>query len=244
MFASDALLLIGHGSARYPDAARVLHVHAAALRGAFKQVEVGLLNGEPSVAAALARIGAPVIRAVPFFMEAGYFTNTAVPRALGADPRVRIAAPVGTHDGLAAVVQRLAERACQAMGAAPGDAAVLLVGHGSAKAPGRALALHRCARLVESANRFARVQAACLEEAPYLPDALALSRDRPAVVVGFFAGEGMHVRDDVPGALAAERTRRQTGLAFAGCVTDDPEVAGIIAERAAAADGAATPLRA
>lgn len=235
MLASDALLLIGHGSARYADAARVLLGHAEALRGAFRRVEVGLLNGEPSVAAALGRIEAPLVRVVPFFMEAGYFTNTAVPRALGADARLRIAAPVGTHDGLADIAQRLAMRACKDLDVAPQDAAMLLVGHGSAKAPGRALALHRCAALAASAKRFSAVGAACLEEAPYLAEALAGLRDRPTVVVGFFANAGMHVRDDVPGLLAIERGLRATPVAFAGCVTDDPEMVRIIVERASAA---------
>src|SRR5471032_1373537 len=74
---NETLLLIGHGSVRYPDAGHGMQRHAAALRadGHFAQVEVAVLNGSPSVAEALARIAAPVVRVVPFFMEDGYFSR-------------------------------------------------------------------------------------------------------------------------------------------------------------------------
>jgi sirohydrochlorin cobaltochelatase len=235
MGGEEGLLLVAHGSGRYADSARVLLGHAAVLResGRFVAVEVGLLNGAPSVAEALGRIAAPVVRVVPFFMEAGYFVRVAVPGALGGDARVVMCAPVGTHDGLAAVAEGQALRACAGLGVAADRAAVVVVGHGSARAPGRAAALSRCAGLVAACGRFGRVAVACLEEAPLLGDVLAGLRGWAAVaVVGFFAGEGTHVLDDVPGAVAAEVAVRGGGVVFAGCVTDDPGVVEIIAERA------------
>src|SRR5882757_21537 len=99
--AHDALLLIGHGSSRFPDAASALHRHADALRveRRFVQVEVALLNGAPSVADALGRIGAATIRVVPIFMEDGYFCRVAVPRAIAA------AVTTGQGPGAAMVVE-------------------------------------------------------------------------------------------------------------------------------------------
>ena len=83
--ANEALLLIGHGSLRYPDAGGVMLQHAEALRktNSLAQVEVALLNRAPSVPNALARIQTATIRVVPFFMEDGYFNQVAVPWALG-----------------------------------------------------------------------------------------------------------------------------------------------------------------
>jgi sirohydrochlorin cobaltochelatase len=232
------LLLIAHGSARYPDAARALHRHADTLRadGRFRQVEVALLNGAPSVAEALARIDAAEVRAVPFFMEAGYFTRQAIPRALAGDARVRLCAPVGTHDGIAGLIERQALAACAADGISSRTLAVLVAGHGSASAPGRALALHEHAARVGWTGLFARVDSACLEESPFVADALRGLRNHPVLVIGFFAGDGGHVRDDVPALVAAEQAARGTGgfpVRFAGSVTDDPAMTRIILDQAA-----------
>jgi len=237
VYTNAALLLIAHGSSRYPDAADVLHRHAAALRaeGTFRQVEVGLLNGAPSVAASLARIDAAEVLVVPFFMEAGYFTQEAIPRALGSDSRVRLCPPVGTHDGMAGLIERQALASCEAMDVPSRSTAVLVVGHGSASPPGRTLALHEHASRVGWTTLFARVDSACLEEPPFVAEALRALRHHPVVVIGFFAGEGGHVRDDVPALVAAEQAARGQGgpgVRFIGSVTDDPAMPRIILDQA------------
>lgn len=238
VFANDALLLIGHGSARYPDAARALHQHAAALhaRAAFRQIRVGVLNGTPTVAEALAGIDAAIIRVVPFFMEDGYFTRIAIPRLLPPDPRIRRCPPIGIHDGIQDIMTRQAHQACTALAISPNQAAILLVGHGSASAPGRALALQRHAARLAATATFATTISACLEEPPLLADALRALRAHPVIVIGFFANTGMHMRDDVPAAIAAEQAARGRAgqpVHFHGSVTDDPAMPGIIADQAA-----------
>lgn len=237
MITQHALLLIGHGSVRYPDQAAVLHRHAAALRsgGTFPRVEVGLLNGAPSVPESVTRIGDGPVRVVPFFMEAGYFTRAAIPRALGPDPRFHLCPPVGTHDGMAGLIERQALNACAALNVLPRTAAVLVAGHGSSSAPGQALALHRHAARIAWNAVFARVESACLEETPFIADMLAGLRAHPVVIIGFFAGQGAHVRDDVPALVAAEvALRGQNGppVHFCGAVTDDPAMTGIIRDQA------------
>jgi sirohydrochlorin cobaltochelatase len=238
--ANDALLLIGHGSIRYPDAGSTMRGHADALRalGHFAQVETALLNGAPSVAEAMARIDAATIRVVPFFMEHGYFSRVALPRALDTarashtgSPQIIICAPVGVHDGIAGLIERQALHACTALGVASHSAAILVVGHGSSSAPGRTLALHRHASRVAATELFARVEAACLEEAPFVSDALHGLRSHPVVVIGFFANHGGHVRDDLPALIAAEQAVREDtvqAVRFHGCVTDDPAMTEII----------------
>ena len=241
MFANDALLLIGHGSARYPDAASALHRHAGSLRadGPFRQVEVGLLNRTPAAAESLARIDAPRVHVVPFFMEIGYFTRVEIPRALGLtgpDPRFHLCPPVGMHDGMAGLIERQALAACATLGLPSRTAAVLVVGHGSATSPGGVLALHQHTARVGSTTLFARVESACLEEAPFVANVFPGLRGHPVVVIGFFAGDGAHVRDDVRLLVAAEqRARGCDGLAvrFQQSVTDDPAMTRIILDQAA-----------
>jgi sirohydrochlorin cobaltochelatase len=239
--AKDALLLIGHGSARYLDAGGALLRHADALResGRFAQVEVALLNGTAPVGEALARIGAAFVRVVPFFMEDGYFCRVAVPAALRGHPAL-FRPPVGVHDGMAGLIERQALGACDGLGVPSRAAAVLVVGHGSSSAPGQTLALHRHAARVAATELFARVEAACLEEAPFVADALAGLRAHPVVIIGFFANQGGHVRDDVPALVAAEQAARLGGLGggaghkvrFHGCIADDPMMVQIIVDQA------------
>jgi sirohydrochlorin ferrochelatase len=67
-------------------------------------------------------------------------------------------------------------------------------------------------------------------------EALRGLRAHPVVVIGFFAGDGGHVRDDVPALLAAELAMRGSGglpVVFHGSVTDDPAMTQIILDQAA-----------
>jgi sirohydrochlorin cobaltochelatase len=235
---NEALLLIGHGSPRYPDAADAMHRVAATLGegGHFAQVEAAVLNGSPSVAEALGRITAPVVRVVPFFMEEGYFSQVAVPMAVGAGTRIILCPPIGVHDGMTGIIERQALRACTDLGFPSHETAVVVIGHGSARTPGRNLVLHRHTARVASTTLFARVEAACLEEAPFVADTLASLRDHPVVVIGFFANHGGHVRDDVPDLIATEQQGRVRGVRFVGCVVEDAAMAAIVLDQASGAE--------
>lgn len=235
---TEALLLIAHGSARYPDAAGALHRHAEALRaGPFGQVEIGLLNGAPSVADALRRIAAPVIRAVPVFMESGYFTAVAVPRAVAGDARVRLCPPVGIHPDIASTMAAMGAAGCAAASLRTEETALLLVGHGSARTPGRPLALHDHAAAIRTTGRFGTVGWACLEEPPTLAEALRDHGSWPIVVVGCLAGEGTHARDDIAARIAAEQTLRGAAgpvLRYQGFVGEESALRDIILAQATA----------
>jgi sirohydrochlorin ferrochelatase len=234
-FCQDALLLAGHGSSHYTDAGRLLHRHAEALRtgGHFAEVAVGLLRGAPGMGEALASLCAPVIHVVPCFMEAGYFTRVAVPAALRGH-RLRdgqllhVCPPVGAHAGLARLIEGRALRAC---GVDPSSLSLVLAGHGSARAPGRFTLLHRHRTTLAAMQRFGQVRVSFLEEPPLLADVLAALRTSPTAVLGLFAGEGGHVRDDLPGLVAAEQACRGTGcppLWDLGTIADDPALPSII----------------
>lgn len=230
----EALLLVAHGATHYPDAARPVQQHAAALRGqrCFAEVGVGLLNGTPAVADALAALTSHVVHVVPVFMEQGWFVREAVPRALGTGGGhvLRFHEPVGVHPGMARLVAARVQRAC---GRDAPRFTVLLAGHGSARAPGRPLALHRHVAALAAEGRFAAVCAAFLEEPPLVADALRMLCASPVAVVGCFAGEGGHVRDDLPALLAAEQAQRGASgapLLDLGSIGDDPAMPDLILE--------------
>ncbi len=207
-----ALLLVGHGSDRHADAGAVLLAHADALAPHVDRVAVGLLNGTPSVSQALERLGGGPIDVVPLFMEAGYFTRVAVPQALGgADPaRFRLHPPLGAHPAIPGLI---AARA-------PADEALLLVGHGSARAPGRRQAAHAHAEALRATGRHPVVEIAFLEEPPDIARALARIGDRPVSVMGLFMQYGTHARDDLPALLTA--TRRWHPPRALGIIGEDP----------------------
>ncbi len=219
-FPNDALLLIAHGSERYPDAGRTALALADTLRarGHFAQIAVGFLNGRPSVADALASLARWPIHVVPFFMEDGYFVRVAVPNALAGTPDLRIYPPVGTHPGMVDVIRaRIGDRE---------GADIVLIGHGSAKSPGRRLALHDHARRLGARVAF-------LEEPPSLADVLRDATGPSIVAIGVFAGEGGHVRDDVPASIAAARAQYGDRPIYLGSIGGDAGMAELVLNRVA-----------
>jgi len=250
----EALLLIGHGSSRYPQAGRMLAEHARriAATGSYREIGMGLLNGTPTAAEALERLTAPLVRIVPFFMENGYFSRVAVPRALGlpaaatsgarvvhaaTGAQVLLCPAVGTHDDMADLIARRVLDGCAERGIAPASTSVVIVGHGSARSPGRALALHHHATRLTARSLFAAVAAACLEEPPFVATVLQGLRTHPVAVVGFFAAEGGHLRDDLPELIAAERAMRGSAggeINNLGPVADTPLLTRIILDQARA----------
>lgn len=216
MITRDALLLIGHGSTILPDAARPLLAHAEVIRasGRFAEVAVGMLLGEPNVAAVFATLTAPVVHVVPFFLEDGYITRIAIPDLIlpfaSASRVIRFCPPVGLHAGIATLLEARLLRHCEMFGIVPKSLSVLLVGHGSAKGPGRARALRRNAAALEAGGRFGWIRVAYLEEAPFAAEALASARGHVVAVVGYLVNEGRHAIKDLPWLIAEERAQRGT----------------------------------
>ncbi len=216
MFTQDALLLIGHGSSIVPDAARPLFAHADAIRkrGSFSEVKAGVLSGEPNAAAVFNTLTAAVVHVAPFFLDDGFFTRIAIPNLLlplACGSRVvRLCPPVGLHDGIPALLEARLLRHCELFGTDPKSLSVLLVGHGSARSPGRARALRRHATALERGGRFGWIRVAYLEEAPFVPESLSVTRGHVVAVIGYLVNDGMHATKDLPAMIAAEREQRGT----------------------------------
>ena len=216
MFSRDALLLIGHGSNRLPDAARPVLAHADAIRrmNRFGEVAAGMLLGAPNAAEVFDSLTSSVVHVVPFFLEDGYFTRMAIPDLLlsrvSSSQVLRFCPPVGTYDGISDAMARRVLKHCELFGIAPGTLTVVLVGHGSAREPGRARALKHHTATLESSGVFGRVKAAFLEETPRVAAALAGSRGHPVAILGYLANEGSHAMHDLPCLIAEERQARGT----------------------------------
>jgi sirohydrochlorin cobaltochelatase len=216
VFTRDALLLIGHGSERLPDAARPLLAHAEIIRetGRFAETKVAMLFGEPGLPSAVATLRAPVVHVVPFFLNDGYFTRIVIPNLLlplaSASRVIRFCPPVGSHDGVATLIEARLLDHCEMHGTDPKSISVLLVGHGSAQSPGRARTMQRHAATLETGGRFGWIRVAYLEEAPLVADALAGARGHVVAVVACLTNDGMHAAQQLPCLLAAERDERGT----------------------------------
>jgi len=247
VFARDALLLIGHGSNRLPDAARSLLAHAEVIRetGGFGEVKVGMLSGEPNVASVIGTLTASVVHVVPFFLNDGYFTRIAIPDLLlplaSASRVIRFCPPVGAHRGIATLIETRLLRHCDMFGIDPKSLSVLLVGHGSGKAPGRARTLLRHAATLETGGQFGWVRIAYLEEAPFVAEALASARGHVVAVVGCLANEGKHATKDLPCLIAEERDQRGTHwppVHDLGSIGDDEAMPQLIMDQVTAARSA------
>jgi sirohydrochlorin cobaltochelatase len=216
VFERDALLLVGHGSTVLADAARPLLAHAEIIRGSesFAEVKAGMLFGKPPAAASFASLTAPLVHVVPFFLDDGYFTRIAIPALLlplvSGSRVVRFCPPVGTHDDIAALLEARMLRHCETFDIDCKTVSVLLVGHGSAPNPGRARTLRRHAAALEARSRFGWIRIAYLEEPPFVPEALASVRGHVVIVIGYFVNEGIHVTNDLPSLIHAERAERGT----------------------------------
>jgi len=232
------LLLLGHGSARRPDAAAALgHLRdALAEHRQFAEVGIGYLAGAPDAAGALAGMMASRIYLLPCFIAAGYFSQVKLPDLLGlAGPLTRrgprtlcYCEPLGESPGLSELAAAQALREARRLGLAASGATLLLVAHGTPRHPGSAENARRHAAAIAATSTFATVAVAFIEEPPMLPDMLAALAGRDVILVGLFAAEGGHGGADVTAAIAGEQSRRgsATGLlAYAGAVGAEPGMA-------------------
>lgn len=206
-----AAVIVGHGERGGAGSNELLIRQAAAVDALGRPHNIrafaGVLNGSPSFEDALqtamtATVGPVLI--TPFFMSSGYFVETVLPRRIAeadAKHRCRVVGPFGDDPGLVPVMHKIATQHADSAGLDTSQARLLLVGHGSrsgapASARSTRLAASRLARLDE----FHCVDIAFLEEAPLVADVLTYCA-RPSVVMGFFSGDGLHAREDVPDAI-------------------------------------------
>jgi sirohydrochlorin ferrochelatase len=227
-----AVILAAHGDRGGDSPNATLLAHCAALRadGVFHSVAAGILRGEPvledSVRAALAS-GAKCLAVYPMFMAEGYFTRKVLTQRLAAleiPIDVHVLPPLGADPRLPDLMRADALAAAERAGVEAMTARLLIVGHGSKIGPASAEATRVVAAAIERAGGFGRVETAFLEEPEFLEDALRRNAASPAIVSGFFSGDGLHAAEDVPEAIA------ETGAAaiYAGSIGKSAHVTGMI----------------
>jgi len=169
----------------------------------YSDVQACFISKEPTLKSVLADLSPGPVQIYPLFMSDGYFVMQAIPQVLEADPgkrSVEIAAPVGLSPGLPRLVARHGEAAAQATGFFASDVRLMLVAHGSKSDPASRKAAQCVASALAMEKRFAGVELAFLEESPFLDDQIR-TVEGPVVVVGLFAGEGLHGGVDLPEAV-------------------------------------------
>lgn len=205
-----ALLLAAHGERRDgADNEGALQLAATlAARETAAAVAVGFLKGSPSIAEAVQRLSGYDLLVYPLFLADGYFTRKLLPRQLeeaGAFGRGRatcLLPPLGVDPALADLTLTEASAAAISRGWPTYRTNLVLLAHGSSNNPASRLATEQMAETLAARNIFARVRVAFLEERPSLGETVA-SLIEPVVVIGLFAGEGMHGGDDAPQLIAA-----------------------------------------
>ena len=241
-----AAVVVGHGERGGAFSNAILLGHADAVGASLPDIAVtaGVLSGTPTLEdalAAAARSGARHILVYPYFMAAGFFVNTKVPKRLseaGVAERCRVLAPLGADPGMPALIMRKAVALAEAdLGLAPAECRLLLVGHGSQVSRASAEATEAVARRLLAMNSFGAVATAYLEEPPELDDVITADT-RPTVVVGFFNVDGLHAGEEVPQAML----NAPAPVAYTGPVGALPEVAGLIANAIEAEVAALTRL--
>jgi AsmA protein len=211
---SVALVLAAHGDRGGSSRNEGLAAHVAALAGAnrYASVSGGVLNGEPSLEAALAHAdasGATQVIIYPMFMSVGYFVKTVLAErvsAAGLKTPTGILQPLGLDKRVPLLMLESALRGVKSAELDPATARLLVAGHGSKHGPENADSTKRAARSLAPHSPFARIETAFLEEQPFIADALE-NYSGTSVVAGFFSGDGLHASNDIPEAIKQSGAR-------------------------------------
>lgn len=224
------LLVVAHGERGGAAENRLVHNLVARLReaGLFARVEAGFIRSDPSIEDAAARLGTDALTVYPLFMSDGYYVRQAIPQRLGAvrgdAERAEILTPLGLDAALPPLVAEIAMEAAHGASLDPAAAHLLLVAHGSSKSGDSAAAARAVARRIDTAGDFASLTVCFLEEEPFL-QAVLKTVPGPAVLLGLFAGDGMHAAEDLPAAL---KRNGRGDVVLAGSLGTDPRLADLV----------------
>src|SRR5262249_2855574 len=138
--------------------------------------------------------------------------------------RIHVMPPLGLDPALASLAGDRATAAANLHNLPARDVTVILFAHGSTKDTASREACNLQAVELARRRQCGGVRIALLEEPPFLSGVLA-EISGPAIVVGMFAGEGLHGSGDAP-RMVAEAARRD--VIFAGNIGACSEIADIV----------------
>jgi sirohydrochlorin cobaltochelatase len=226
-FTDAALVLVGHGSTVNADSAATVYQHALELRrrGVFGEVLEAFWKIEPKLDSLWSRVAARRVFVVPLFVSAGYFTEEAIPGALGLRAEgatefarrqelggrlIHYCRPVGTHERMTELILARARgvvaRHPFPQLPKPADTALFLAGHGTERNGNSRQSVEQPAALIRARESYATVRAVFMLEEPRLEQIYELTAARNVVVVPFFMSDGLHVTEDIP-VLLGEAAR-------------------------------------
>jgi sirohydrochlorin cobaltochelatase len=223
------LLLAAHGERPDADNAAVARLaRRLADKGVAAEIGLGFIKGSPLVDEAIGALLSRDVVVYPLFLSDGYFTRVALPRLIEQAKQrdttraISILPPLGLDPALADVIAEEAIAAVHSCGNLSAETSIVLLAHGSKSDKASRMAAELLADCVWQRRCFYDTRIALLEEAPSLADAIE-GMSGPIIVVGLFAGEGMHGADDAK-RLVAELKRGDVMLmgpvgTFAGIET-------------------------
>jgi sirohydrochlorin cobaltochelatase len=204
-WSQSSLLIVAHGSNRYPEAAAGLRRLEGMIRdqGFFERVDLAFWRQEPILDPSQL-IGRQVF-VLPFFAGLGKHTEQLIPERLGLagavterdGQRLIYCQPVGCHPRLPELIEQRSLTLCQENSLAPMKTNLLLIGHGS-KEGGASRTPEAITETLRARGRFAKVTLLYLEQTPFATDWPELVIDGPVIAQPLLLSAGMHASDDLP----------------------------------------------
>jgi len=205
---SSALVLVGHGSGNYPDAAKPILALAESIRARklFDQVAAVFMKQDPPLSAALSLVEAQTVYVVPVFAGRGYYTGTLIPREIGltgqvterGGRRVIYTEPAGTHPRLPGLLACRADGVARSCGWEPKETSLLLIAHGSARPGGAGETPRAITTALGALTHFAEVELVFLEQEPFARDWPGMVQGKHVVALPLLVAQGMHAGRDIP----------------------------------------------
>lgn len=213
-FSDAVLVVLGHGTTLNDQSAAPVRQHAAELRRRkiFADVREAFWKQEPQIKTVLAKLTAPRIFIVPFFISEGYFSTEIIPAELGFSSvpssithhasRITYCSPIGSHALMTTVILARAKEVVEQFpfprAPKPADTTLLIAGHGTERNANSRKAVERQVALIRALKIFADVGAVFMEEAPFIKGCHETVKTRNIVVVPFFISDGLHAVEDIP----------------------------------------------
>lgn len=201
----SSLLLVAHGSSRFPDSAADLMRLAERIRGKslFERVDVAFWRQNPVLSAD--HLQGEQIYVLPFFAGLGKHTEQLIPERLGLKgavteigrQRIIYCPPVGCHPRLPILIQQRAAAFCREQNLDPLGTALLLIGHGS-KEGGASRTPETVASHLRDNAVFAEVVTVFLEQAPFARDWRSIVMTSDVIAQPLLLSAGMHASEDLP----------------------------------------------
>jgi sirohydrochlorin cobaltochelatase len=190
------------------------------------EIAFGLIAGQPSIEAAIGQFRTRRILVYPFMLAPGWFARVRLRQLVEAALAGRTAwflDPLGVDPSLADTIAIRAADAARSSGITPARASLVLLTHGSGTDPASRNAAENVADRLRARGRFGGIGVAVLEGGPGFAATIASVRG-PVLVVGLFAGEGLHGAGDVPSLIGGS-----PNAIFVGNVGGWPEIADLVA---------------